>query len=155
MTQERGIKVKWPTKRTTIGDMNKRVRNILEYVTREQVSHVERQSRVAALNEAIASGKYRPLTPEPSDLMDVDALPLAMDEDVKPRIPTELDGTKSSLGLTSNGRTLPSDVASVASDNPTVAWMKQSTDEMLADLVSDLVTFQDRYRMRSRRLLVS
>lgn len=147
-TQERGIKVKWPTKRMTIGDMNKRVRNILEYVTREQANHVERQTRVAALDEAIASGRYRPLTPEPSDLMDVDALPLAMEEDVKPKIPNEVDGAKSSLEVTANGRSVVTDAVS---DNPTVAWMKKSTDDMLADLVSDLIKFQDQYRPRSRR----
>lgn len=149
--QERGVKVKWPTKRMTIGDMNKRVRNMVEYVTREQIQHVERQARVAALEEALASGKYKPLTPDPSDSMDVDAVPLPIDEDIKPTL--ALDGQIAidpTISLRSNKA---SRVASAepAPENTTVAWMKLSTDEMLADFVSGLLSFQERYRPRNRR----
>jgi hypothetical protein len=150
-TQERGVKVKWPTKRMTVADMNKRVRNMLEYVTREQMQHDERQARVLALDEAIASGRYKRLTPEPSDLMDVDAMQLTIEEDVKPTL--EKDGqiavdTKLEQSLS---KTSPLPSPEPASDNPTVAWMKMSTDEMLADLVSGLLGFQERYRPRNRR----
>jgi hypothetical protein len=150
--QERGVKVKWPTRRMTIGDMNKRVRNMLEYVTREQAQHVERQARVAALEEALASGKYKALTPDPSDSMDVDAIALPIDEDVKPTIALDgqilVDPVATSLRSNKASR-----VTSVepASENPTVAWTKLSTDEMLAEFVSGLLSFQDRYRPRNRR----
>jgi hypothetical protein len=148
-TQERGVKVKWPTKRMTMGDMNKRVRNILEYVTREQVQLTDRQARITALDEAFASGRYRPLTPEPVDLMEVDA-PMAVDEDIKPMMGNEGEEPLDPKPSTTSNKTsrLPS---SEPTENPTIAWMKLSTDEMLADLVSGLLAFQDRYRPRNRR----
>lgn len=149
--QERGVKVKWPTKRMTIGDMNKRVRNMLEYITREQMQHAERQARVAALEEALASGRYKPLTPDPSDPMDVDTATLPIDEDIKPTI--SLDGQVTAdpaLSLRSNKASRVGS-AEPAPENPTIAWMKLSTDEMLADLVSGLLSFQERYRPRNRR----
>jgi len=151
-TQERGVKVKWPTKRMTVGDMNKRVRNMLDHVTREQTLHDERRSRVVALDEAIASGRYKRLTPEPSDLMDVDAMQLTIEEDVKPTLEKDGQisvGPKLDLSPNKTGQIVPS--AEPASDNPTVAWMKLGTDEMLADLVSGLLAFQERYRPRNRR----
>ncbi|KAG8821610.1 hypothetical protein FRC17_009778 [Serendipita sp. 399] len=153
--QERGVKVKWPTKRMTIGDMNKRVRNMLEYVTREQMLHAERQTRVLALEDAITSGRYQPITPEPTDLMDVDPLPLVQDEDVKLSLSTP--GEDSALPK----QALPTSVVNATSpsnqtlDNPTVVWMKLSTEEMLTDLVSGLIAFQDRYRPRNRRHLAA
>jgi hypothetical protein len=150
-TQERGVKVKWPTKRMTVADMNKRVRNMLEYVTREQMQHEERQARVVALDEAIASGRYKPLTPEPSDSMDVDAMQLTIEEDVKPTLEKDGQITVDTKLEQSSSKTSPLPSSEPASDNPTVAWMKLSTDEMLADLVSGLLAFQERYRPRNRR----
>jgi hypothetical protein len=131
----------------TIGDMNKRVRNMLEYVTREQVGHAERKERVSALEEAIASGRYKPVTPDLDDSisMDVDALPtMLVEEDVKPVMNTD--------GQMVEPR--PSRTKAVEGvDNETVRWMKKSTDDMLSDLVADLLKFQEDYRPRSRRHL--
>lgn len=147
-TQERGVKVKWPTKRMTIGDMNKRVRNMLEYATREQAGHAERKARVEALEEAIASGKYKRVTPEMdnSNIMDLDALPtLMIEEDVKPDMDTE----DQPVVEPRPSRAKPVEPI----DNDTVQWMKKSTEDMLSDLVTDLLAFQDRYRPRNRRHL--
>jgi len=52
VTLERGVKVKWPSKRMSVGDMNKRVRAIFEWVGREQASASERSRRKAALDKA-------------------------------------------------------------------------------------------------------
>jgi len=49
---ERGVKVKWPAKRTSVGDMNKRVRGIIDWVGREQAVAVERRRRRDALMKA-------------------------------------------------------------------------------------------------------
>lgn len=49
---ERGVKVKWPAKRTSVGDMNKRVRGIIDWVGREQAVAVERRRRKDALMNA-------------------------------------------------------------------------------------------------------
>lgn len=49
ISTERGVKVKWPSKRTSIGDMNKRVRSLVEWVGREQAVALERGRRRDAL----------------------------------------------------------------------------------------------------------
>lgn len=48
-TMERGVKVKWPSKRMSVGDMNKRVRALVEWVGREQASALDRERRRDAL----------------------------------------------------------------------------------------------------------
>lgn len=53
ISTERGAKVKWPSKRTSIGDMNKRVRSLVEWVGREQASAQERGRRKEALLKAL------------------------------------------------------------------------------------------------------
>ncbi|KAJ7096274.1 hypothetical protein C8R44DRAFT_812596 [Mycena epipterygia] len=52
-TLERGVKVKWPSKRMSVGDMNKRVRALVEWVGREQASASERGKRKEALENAL------------------------------------------------------------------------------------------------------
>jgi len=51
-TMERGVKVKWPSKRMSVGDMNKRVRALVEWVGREQASAMDRGRRREALERA-------------------------------------------------------------------------------------------------------
>lgn len=48
---ERGVKVKWPSKRMSVGDMNKRVRALVEWVGREQASALDRERRRDALEK--------------------------------------------------------------------------------------------------------
>jgi hypothetical protein len=50
---ERGAKVKWPSKRMSVGDMNKRVRALVEWVGREQAGAMERGRRRQALDKAL------------------------------------------------------------------------------------------------------
>ena len=50
---ERGVKVKWPSKRMSVGDMNKRVRALVEWVGREQASALDRERRRDALERDI------------------------------------------------------------------------------------------------------
>jgi hypothetical protein len=50
---ERGVKVKWPSKRMSVGDMNKRVRALVEWVVREQAGASERGKRREALERAL------------------------------------------------------------------------------------------------------
>ncbi|KAJ6625600.1 hypothetical protein B0H10DRAFT_2002154 [Mycena sp. CBHHK59/15] len=52
-TMERGVKVKWPSKRMSVGDMNKRVRALVEWVGREQASASDRGKRKEALEKAL------------------------------------------------------------------------------------------------------
>lgn len=50
---ERGVKVKWPSKRMSVGDMNKRVRSLVEWVVREQAGATERGKRREALERVL------------------------------------------------------------------------------------------------------
>jgi hypothetical protein len=50
---ERGVKVKWPAKRMSVADMNKRVRALVEWVGREQASALDRGRRREALEKAL------------------------------------------------------------------------------------------------------
>ncbi|KAG6832591.1 hypothetical protein H0H92_014427 [Tricholoma furcatifolium] len=49
---ERGVKIKWPAKRMSVGDMNKRVRALVEWVGREQAGAQDRSRRKNALAKA-------------------------------------------------------------------------------------------------------
>lgn len=49
---EKGVKVRWPPKRTTIGEMRRRVRAMMEYVARAQLDAGERERRVELLRKA-------------------------------------------------------------------------------------------------------
>lgn len=51
---ERGAKVKWPSKRMSVGDMNKRVRALVEWVGREQAGAMDRSRRKEALDKALS-----------------------------------------------------------------------------------------------------
>ena len=50
---ERGVKVKWPGKRQSVTDMNKRVRALLEWVGREQACYADRERRKQALEREL------------------------------------------------------------------------------------------------------
>ncbi|KIJ49549.1 hypothetical protein M422DRAFT_27915 [Sphaerobolus stellatus SS14] len=50
---ERGVKVKWPAKRISVSDMNKRVRGIIDWVGREQASALDRRRRREALRASL------------------------------------------------------------------------------------------------------
>ena len=49
---EKGVKVRWPPKRTTIGEMRRRVRAMMEYVARAQLDAGERERRAEMLRAA-------------------------------------------------------------------------------------------------------
>lgn len=53
ISEERGVKTKWPGKRMSVGDMNKRIRALVEWVVREQASASERVRRREALEAAL------------------------------------------------------------------------------------------------------
>jgi hypothetical protein len=78
-TTERGVKVKWPSKRTSVADMNKRVRALVEWVGREQASASDRARRREALEKAIADTPAAQRRPSTS-MGDMEAL---MDELIK------------------------------------------------------------------------
>ncbi|VDB95149.1 unnamed protein product [Peniophora sp. CBMAI 1063] len=54
---EDSVRVRWPAKRMSVGDMNKRVRALVEWVGREQASLGERARRRSALCVALREGE--------------------------------------------------------------------------------------------------
>lgn len=54
---ERGVKVKWPAKRMSVADMNKRVRALVEWVGREQAIALDRERRKVALESALLANQ--------------------------------------------------------------------------------------------------
>ncbi|KAF8342056.1 uncharacterized protein EI90DRAFT_3285224 [Cantharellus anzutake] len=62
---ERGVKVRWPPKRTTIGEMRRRVRGMMEYVARAQLEAGERERRVEMLKAALANSQPTRASPVP------------------------------------------------------------------------------------------
>ena len=146
-SQERGVKVKWPTKRMTIGDMNKRVRNLLEYVSREQTQLQERQSRAEAVDSAVKEGRYKTVTMQNTPV-EVEMLPI--EEDVKPEIGAEKQPEP--IEESEGPRTRSSAAAAQPTDpnNPIVQWCSLGTEQMLEDLLTEVLAFQEKYTYRPK-----
>lgn len=66
---EKGVRVRWPGKRTTIGEMRRRVRGMMEFVARAQLEAGERDRRAgmlrAAMEEAGAAFRAEALSHPP------------------------------------------------------------------------------------------
>ncbi|KAJ7045562.1 hypothetical protein C8F04DRAFT_1065290 [Mycena alexandri] len=90
-TQERGVKVKWPSKRMSVGDMNKRVRALVEWVGREQASASERGKRKEALEKALDELSSRP---EPVDGVPPDESTIALDPPDPDKVAAKYDTTQ-------------------------------------------------------------
>lgn len=76
-TVERGVKVKWPSKRTSVADMNKRVRALVEWVGREQAGALDRARRREALENALKenpSSSINAETQQPTSMKDMEEL---------------------------------------------------------------------------------
>ncbi|KAJ7783225.1 hypothetical protein B0H16DRAFT_484910 [Mycena metata] len=93
-TQERGVKVKWPSKRMSVGDMNKRVRALVEWVGREQASASERGKRKEALEKALEELERDAARPEPVDGVPPDESAMALDPPGPDKVATKYDATQ-------------------------------------------------------------
>ncbi|KAI0709567.1 hypothetical protein C8T65DRAFT_649163 [Cerioporus squamosus] len=120
-TTERGVKVKWPSKRMSVGDMNKRVRSLVEWVGREQAAALERTRRKEALGKALQAQQR---TVAESSLMDVDA--------------GVADGAHPGL---ENGF-LHADAPAVPLS---ISGSEESTMKMMEELMEELISFQERF----------
>ena len=138
-TMERGVKVKWPSKRMSVGDMNKRVRALVEWVGREQAGALDRGRRREALEKALRQ--------EPANVLDgVDRNDMAMMVDEA----TADDQQKKETGLSFAAQA----ISELASE------MSASTMKMMEELMEELIGFQERFgpgakhREREKRLVV-
>ncbi|KAF8161127.1 hypothetical protein B0H34DRAFT_746794 [Crassisporium funariophilum] len=133
-TMERGVKVKWPSKRMSVGDMNKRVRALVEWVGREQASALDRGRRREALEKALPE--------EPTNLSDTNDrtgdsgahggdmdVAMVLDEDT----PIDQQSNKARLSFASQA------MVESALD------MSTSTMKMMEELMEELIGFQERF----------
>ena len=139
-TMERGVKVKWPAKRMSVVDMNKRVRALVEWVGREQASGLDRGRRREALEKALR---------EQADMEKTVALD---GEDVQ-----MIDGDESSKRQQQQLRMSAAGFASQATSQGALEISAQ-TMKMMEELMEELIGFQERFgpgaktRERERRL---
>ena len=136
-TMERGVKVKWPSKRTSVGDMNKRVRALVEWVGREQAGALDRGRRREALERALKgsmSGTGDMLT----------HLSIPDDRDAGGHrggrgTPMAVDKSSENTASPHAGESIRTKPASFD------LTAQQSTMKMMEELMEELINFQERF----------
>jgi len=134
---ERGVKVKWPSKRTSVGDMNKRVRALVEWVGREQAGALDRGRRREALERALKGS-----TSGAGDILPDSTVPDDRDTGggrVGRRSPVVVDNSFENTTNPHTGESIPTKPASF---DPTA---QQSTMKMMEELMEELINFQERF----------
>jgi len=131
----------------TIGDMNKRARNLLEYVSREQTQLQERQSRAEAVDVAIKEGRYKPVIMQNTHV-EVDMVPV--EEDVKPEIEAEKEPEPAEESEGPRTRSSVAAAQPIDPNNPIVQWCSMSAEQMLEDLLTEVLAFQEKYTYRPK-----
>ncbi|KAF9012365.1 hypothetical protein BDQ17DRAFT_1343753 [Cyathus striatus] len=153
-TTERGVKVKWPGKRMSVGDMNKRVRALVEWVGREQASALDRERRKEALEKALKEEAERAATIVSTTVIDGDGdVTMALDDGFTPRSsenkPTSLPAEKH--------KPVPESTKSNSHIHVQQDESK-STMKLMEELMEELIRFQERFgpgaRSRERRAAV-
>ncbi|KAG5648481.1 hypothetical protein DXG03_003092 [Asterophora parasitica] len=150
-TMERGVKVKWPSKRMSVGDMNKRVRSLVEWVGREQATAQDRVRRKDALTKAFQTEQRssRRSTGDPgSDASGVDGVAMVV------------EGADSEVSQADEHHPDPSSIAQMAPApfQPDDA-QSSATMKMMEELMEELIGFQEKFgpgvrnRERERRLV--
>ena len=135
-TVERGVKVKWPSKRMSVGDMNKRVRSLVEWVGREQATASERAKRKTALSGALqhpvqSTGSEK--AGESDRKEDVDSGMILDEISVSPAPVSGVDGQTIGGPSTAPSPHEPNDVQSSA------------TMKLMEELMEELIGFQERF----------
>ncbi|KAL4078362.1 hypothetical protein V8B97DRAFT_1936888 [Scleroderma yunnanense] len=134
-TMERGVRVKWPSKRMSVGDMNKRVRALVEWVGREQAGALDRGRRREALEKALkemrSSGNMDNVSARPN-AVDGSARGSPMNLDSRTENPTESSQPATREPLAS--------ISAVA-----CAADSKSTMKMMEELMEELICFQERF----------
>lgn len=149
-SMERGVKVKWPSKRMSVGDMNKRVRALVEWVGREQASALDRGRRREALERALKSS-----TSGTGNILSDSPVPNDRDAGGGHRegrgSPMVVDNRADNTADPHAGELAPLKPASFD------ATAQQSTMRMMEELMEELINFQERFgpgvkgRERERR----
>ncbi|KDQ21769.1 hypothetical protein BOTBODRAFT_26195 [Botryobasidium botryosum FD-172 SS1] len=168
---ERGVRVRWPGKRMTIGEMRRRVRGMMEFVAKAQVETAEREKRVRELRRAMGlewEGPFQPLPevdPEPDpkvgedgDKMVVDgvggvtASPLPNGDIPLPNGINHSTITQPhKMSLEANHMSIPvpttrmSTNSSTSSSSSSAVPSLVTTTQLLDELTRELIQFQERF----------
>jgi hypothetical protein len=131
-TVERGVKVKWPAKRMSVGDMNKRVRALVEAVGREQANALDRERRREALENVLKEHQ---------------AAGVATLADTEGDVVMAVDGTAANE---ENPAATP-----VLLPKPVDKEATSSTMKLMEELMEELIVFQEKFgpgaKTRERR----
>lgn len=134
-TMERGVKVKWPSKRTSVGDMNKRVRALVEWVGREQAGALDRGRRREALDRALKGGIMGT-----GDVLSDVLVPGDRDAGGGHRdSPMVIDNSIDNVAKPRAGESTPTKPASYDLTS------QRSTMKMMEELMEELINFQERF----------
>jgi hypothetical protein len=149
LTMERGVKVKWPSKRMSVGDMNKRVRALVEWVGREQANAMDRGRRRDALEIALqetarasapsGSGGVNDIGRDPPMILDGEPMESPMPE------PRGIGQACTSMDIDATNDSI----------------LRSATMKMMEELMQELIGFQERFgpgvksRDRERRAVVT
>lgn len=126
---EKNAKIRWPGKRTTIGDMRKRVRGMLEWVGRAQAEATDRAKRVEELER---------VRRENEAAMQIDQVPV--DQATRTISPAE-SGSSAISSLPATGPLQSVKLPDVSAPAPPAV----STLQLLESLTRDLLGFQERF----------
>ena len=169
---ERGVKVKWPAKRMSVADMNKRVRSLVESVGREQAGALDRERRKVSLARklAVQDAELDAATAE-----NAEKTPMATDADritnghltngkttmVKDNVSTDMDVDTAAIEdvtkLSTHSLEIPSVVKALQNGNmsnsavaevllsETTSDSRQLTMKMMEELMEELIGFQERF----------
>ncbi|KAG8959392.1 hypothetical protein FRC03_008041 [Tulasnella sp. 419] len=145
-TLEKGAKVRWPMKRTTVGEMRRRVRAMLDYVTKAQGDALEREKRVKALDAALAKA---------AEEEQERAAAKGKGKTTTDNSPSGEDSTKDA-SMTESPKPISEETApseppapaapvSVTTSTPTTNTQEETTAERLASLTQGLLQFQEKF----------
>ena len=150
-TTERGVKVKWPSKRMSMGDMNKRVRALVEWVGREQASATERCRRKEAIEKTMKETQPPRQEGEVDSVEVRDDAAMVVDEGAHTESPSQESPTQ-----ITNGKP-----ASTVAPEGLGSDYGISTMKMMEGLMEELINFQERFgpgakvNERERRIVSS
>ncbi|KAI0084882.1 hypothetical protein BDY19DRAFT_987305 [Irpex rosettiformis] len=136
-TTERGVKVKWPSKRMSVGDMNKRVRSLVEWVGREQASAMERSRRREAVENGLRENRAARLEGVREGEEDA-SRPNRTDSSTVPLNGASTESPQDLRTLSVNGHS-SSFLDGPGSDSGA------ATMKMMEELMEELISFQERF----------
>lgn len=146
------MKVKWPGKRMSTVDMLKRVRQLMEWVGREQASHNEREKRRIKIEEAVADEAAAQLNADTNGELEPDGAKMDVDgAEVETKVTLlKASSLLASLEVPATNTELASITATTTETSTTLInghnhRPDKTTAQLMEELMSELIGFQEKY----------